>query len=308
MLSGWLGDEQPPADWENWINQTTIDKINEMIPAVNNGIDMVNGGWYHPENVISWDFRGFTIANPCFWLRGADSSPYAFVCETDADNLAATIGNLTGKALRITGKSVSPTRSPFEIVPVDTLPTLFGANNRGDLCLVNGSLVYYDKTGGQARMVRSVGLTSENLFLSLGDMSTNETAGVRDWNFNAAGLPTNIVSRNARPCYAACFPLIGRVPYYNVYLSSIQVRLTPGVIRANVATRMSVLLIDAISGVALSGVVRDNGTAAIQVITVPCNLNLDFSTQSPTIIVTPGTTNGIDTVHEVQITFNGVAL
>lgn len=305
MLSGWVGDEQPPCDWENWINKTTIDKINEMIPRVNVAvIDIVNGGSYFPIGFIKWDFSGFGGSNTDFVIQGDSFNP-AFGVFSSSPLASVYFSNAVGQALRVIGDTtgLTPSKSPFRVSPLKAIPTTMEG---GDLCIVNGSLVYYDKTSGKSRMARSVGLSVENLYLSISDMSTNETAGVRDWNFSASGIPVNIVSKNARPCYAACFPLIGRIPYYNIYLSEIRVQLSPGANRG-VGNRMSVFLMDAISGAVLSGIAYDNGSSGTQYVNPTVGTNLDFNTQSPVIVVTAGTTNGIDTILNIRLTLNGLA-
>jgi hypothetical protein len=303
MLSGWVGDEQPPADWENWINKTTIDKINEMIPVVNNGIDMVNGGSYLPIGPIFWDFSGFTspFLPADFLVKGDDLNP-AFGVLSSAPLASVYFSNSVGQALRVIGDTagLAPSKSPFRLSPLKAVPATMEG---GDLCIVNGSLVFFDKTDNYTHVVHSSRVDFDSVFLSLVDMATNETAGVRDWNFNAGGLPTFISSRNARPCYSAYWALLGPLHHQNVHLNSIQLQVTPGAARAAVAQRMTVNVINGLTGTTLSATGYDNGTNSKQYMAVICDIDLNFKTQNPIIEIGPGSTNGIDVIWEVMINF-----
>lgn len=302
MLSGWVGGEQPPCDWENWINKTTIDKINEMIPVVNNGIDMVNGGLYNLIGRMAWSFATYAGGSTNFIIEGNSLGDVTFEVSSYSTTAAGYFTNPVGRALVLWGdwNGLTPQRSPFQIAPLKAVPASMAG---GDLCIVNGSLVFWDKTDGYAHVVHSTRVDFDSVYLSLIDMSTNETAGVRDWNFNTGGIPTFLISKVNAPKYSAYWSLVGSIHHRNMHLNSVQLRIQPGVARANVAQRMSCRIIDGISGAALSSTVYDNGTNSAQYMVLTCDFDLDFRTQSPTIEVGGGSTNGADVIWEIMINF-----
>jgi hypothetical protein len=299
QLLGWVGGEQPPADWENWLNQTQIDKINEI--AVDYW-DITGGGSWDPTSDSFIDFGTYTGSTWPGILILAPPNATCLEMQSSESEILMNLQNIDGYALRVAGDNgLSPVRSPFKLVPLKDIPsapvegevytiegTYFGSlNHRG--AFTEYTLVQFRTENNDVRIGLSSGISDL-------DFSSNDVF----WRFNGGALNSRSNRGYASNDLSVFFPLNGYIPLGSK-INEIEVDLQPGAARASVGTRMSVKYRNL--GTTHNSA-TDDGTANRQFVTLTPSVVMDDDTSDTFIEVTTGTTAFSDTIWGIRVNFD----